>query len=250
MMQPPWNGHFTKDTFPLLRCVCCSRGVIILDKQSIRHVETSASQRQIDPDGFDDEFSFTAWAKCSNPDCNQEYALSGVAGLYEKQISDDDFEWDALYEPKSCFPMPDIFELPRHCPTEIAKVIRSTFPLFLIDTNSCAGRIRTAIELLLDHQEISRKVQTKKGKQRRAALHQRIELFQDRIRTRLPKVATYLAALKTLGNFAAHQQKQIPQTDILKSFEILQLVLNEVFGMESLRLDDFAQDLANKYSGE
>jgi hypothetical protein len=81
--------------------------------------------------------------------------VSGVGGIEEYYVHDEngepDINYDEYFYPVFVRPMPDIFNIPHKCPKEIAKQLRAAFALFWQDQAAAAGRVRVALEALMDH---------------------------------------------------------------------------------------------------
>lgn len=242
-----WNRSITKYMCPKWSCRYCSSGIVILEQKSLKFIETEESkqlQRTEEGGPFDIDFSFTAWGKCSNSSCNQQYAIAGCGGLEDHQTGPEEWEWEEYFIPKTCYPMPDIFKIPNKCPPEITTSIRSAFSLFLQDINSCAGKIRIAIELLLNNQSIPTHTTSNKGRKYKLNLHKRIELYSEIE----PTISKNLLALKWLGNTAAHENFNISREEMLDAFEIIEHSLIEIIEMRSTRVAHLARNLTEKFS--
>lgn len=212
---------------------------------SLIYKETKWSQRaRADEDWMPDyiTFTFTARVKCNNASCQDEVAVAGKGGLdhYYDQEGDSNYAGD--FQPHWCFPMPDIFELPKKCPADVAAEIRGAFSLFWADRSAAANRIRVALERLMDHLAIQTRRKNKKGRFDRLSLHQRIEVF-GKVE---PTIGGELLALKWLGNTGSHDGK-VGRDDLLDAFEIVEHALMEVVEQRSKRLRLLAQGLTDKH---
>jgi len=206
------------------------------------------SVRSHKAEGFDFdwiEFTFTAWAKCTHPSCQQEFAISGTGGVAPQYVSEDDWEYEEYFNPKACHPMPDIFELPHKCPDEVASELRAAFALFWSNRAACAGRIRVALEHLVNHVGIPKRKKGANGKFYDLNLHARIDAFAKSE----PTIGPQLMALKWLGNTGSHDSI-VSEADIIDAFEILEHSLREIIGGHSAKVAALAKKLTKKHGGK
>src|SRR5262249_55631613 len=135
---PPWP------------CPICRNGAIKLIPSSLSSKETNNSKsarhhEEWDPDWI--EYIFTAWGECTS--CKQSFAISGTGGI-EFVMGEDGEIYETFFAPKMCNPMPDIFDIPEKCPPLVSKEIRAAFSLFWANRPACSGRLRVALEHLMD----------------------------------------------------------------------------------------------------
>ena len=230
MKRHLWSQTITEHYCPTWPCPVCSKGTLILVPKSLVFRETAESKRQHDADGWEPDritYAFTAWAKCGNRFCGQECAISGTGGVEPNFDPEEGTDFCNQFHPRNCFPMPDIFEITKKCPDDIKKALRSAFALFWADFSASAGRIRVAIERIMDYLKIQKKKKNKNGKFSKLSLHQRIEIFEKRDSL----IGKQLLALKWVGNTGSHEQK-IGQGDLLDAFEILEHALAELIDRE------------------
>jgi hypothetical protein len=138
--------------------------------------------------------------------------------------------------------MPDIFELPKKCPDNVAKELRAAFKLIWPDPSAAANRVRVALENLMDHLKIQKRRKNRKGRFDKLTLHHRIEIFTKTE----PGIGDRLMALKWLGNAGSHRGK-VSQEDILDAFEIIEEALLELVEHRSKRLEALAQGLMERH---
>jgi hypothetical protein len=138
--------------------------------------------------------------------------------------------------------MPDIFELPKKCPVDIAHELRAAFALYWSDPSATANRVRVALEHLMDHLGIQKRRKNKKGKFDKLTLHHRIEIFTKTE----PRIGDQLMALKLLGNTGSHDGR-VMRDDVLDAFEIIEHALLELIDHRSKRVAALAQGLKDKH---
>ena len=109
-------------------------------------------------------------------------------------------------------------------PDDMKQAVAASFSVFWSNLDSCANRLRTAIELLLDGIGVVRKVNPNVMKE--LTLQQRIERIGS---AQYPHVQNMLQAIKLVGNDGSHDLGQAPREDILVCYEILEHVLELVY---------------------
>ena len=221
---------------------------MILVPKSLSHKETIASKRAHnheawDPDWID--YIFTAWGQCSHPTCKEEFVISGTGGVEPAYGPEGEYELEKYFRPTLIRPMPDIIEIPQKCPDDVAKELRSAFELFCSHRASCAGRIRVALEGLMDHVGVPKRRKDSQGKYYDLSLHRRIETFAKND----PAAGTQLMALKWLGNSGSHKDASVTRADLLDAFEIMEHALGEIIDQRSARVAALAKKLAKKHGG-
>jgi hypothetical protein len=214
----------------------------------LAHKETVASKRAHDDEEWDPEcvtYAFTAWVKCNQQSCGQEVVVSGVGGVEMSYDPDPEGEVDFedYFAPRFCFPMPDIFEIPKKCPREIKTELCAGFSLFWSDSAATANRVRVALEHLMGHLGVPTRRKDQHGRFFDQSLHQRIEMFAKGN----PSIGSQLMALKWLGNTGSHQGV-VTRDDILDAFEILEHALGELIDQRSAKVAALARKLMKKHA--
>lgn len=172
--------------------------------------------------------------------------MSGVGGIEEYYVHDEngepDINYDEYFYPVFVRPMPDIFNIPHKCPKEIAKQLRAAFALFWQDQAAAAGRVRVALEALMDHLNVKRRRKEPSGKIKMLTLHQRLEIYQaiDSV------IAPQLMAVKWLGNTGSHTSA-VTRNDLLDSFEILDHALAELIEQRSKKVIALAKKMTKTH---
>ena len=130
-----------------------------------------------------------------------------------------------------------MFDLPTLIPKQIIEQVDLAFAHYFYDNNTCANKIRTSIELILDDIKAPKK-RLKNGKLKLIPnLHQRIAHYSKTKR----KLCELLLALKIIGNKGSHNHKSETK-DILDAFEILELVLDKIYIKTTERIESLAKD--------
>jgi hypothetical protein len=240
MNRALWTGDLSKFNCPPWPCPVCAAGVARLQPDTLVFEETVPSKYahggdEFDPYSFD--YGFTAWARCSS--CEQRFALGGRGSVKQHEPDGDLGEY---FWPLFCFPMPHIIAVPKGCPGAIALELEAAFSGFWSSPAACAGRMRVALELLLDHLRIQKKKRNNRGKFYGLSLHERVKLYS----VRRPDIGQQLMALKWLGNSGSHGG-DLNRTDVLDAFEVLEHALGEIVEGHADRVVALAKRLTKKH---
>jgi hypothetical protein len=220
----------------------------LVEKQTAES-DTYTQENGNDPEYY--ESTFYAFGRCGHQSCQEWISIIGK-GYVEVAVTlnednEADNEYVEEYRPLACHPMPPIITIPEQCPESVRSQLKCAFELFWRAEESCAGRIRVALDHLLDHVRIQRKKLTPKGKFHTLTLHDRIVLLKKTHSNE----AELLMGLKILGNAGSHGRTggpSINRADLLAAFEILESVLDELINDRSKKLRASARVLARRYS--
>ena len=132
----------------------------------------------------------------------------------------------------SFLPSIPIFELLPIYPLKVRKELEKSFNAFFSDPAGAGGRVRTAIEYLLDEQGVQQcrvdkagQVQLgRDGLPNKLGLGERLKIFSDLY----PELGQMLGGVKQLGNEATHGQ-DLPHEDLLDAYSLLEHVLDELY---------------------
>lgn len=180
MNRSLWTQTLSKTSCPAWPCPVCRKGTVALVPKSLIYEETVESKRahkhpEWDPDWI--EYTFTAWAECRHPSCKQRFAIGGTGGVGPEIAPDGGFGWEEYFSPKMCYPMPDMVDFPAKCPDAVKEELRTAFAIFWSHPAACAGRLRVALECLMDHLGVPRRKKDKSSKYFDLSLHTRIDAF-------------------------------------------------------------------------
>jgi len=246
MKRQLWIGTLTKHYAPPWPCPACAKGILAMVPKSLVFKETERSKRNSSQEDWYPEltdYAFTAWLKCGQSSCGQEVVISGNGGLEPADDGEGGMTWSDYFAPRYCYPMPDIIEMPQKCPKEVKIELRGAFALFWADPGAAAGRLRVALERLMDNLGVQKRRKGKNGKVLDLSLHQRIELFQRR----QPAAGTQLMALKWLGNAGSHEGA-VSRKDLLDALEILEHSLAELIDRRTVKVAALAKALTKKHA--
>ena len=223
----------------------CRKGNVALVQNSLVFKETVVSKRGHNDEGWDPtcvSFTFTVWGQCTHPSCKQNFAIAGTGGVEPEFGEENNYDWGEFFSPKICLPMPDMFDITPKCPDSVKEALRAAFALFWSHPAACAGRIRVALECLMNHLGVPERRRDGNGNYFNLSLHARIELFAKKEAATGPA----LMALKWLGNTGSHDA-EVVKDDLLDAFEILEHALAEILERRSARVATLAKKLTKKY---
>ena len=231
-----WNESVSETHCPSWPCPKCKQGYLLLRQKSLSHAETAESRRSHNTDQWcpeDIEYTFSAWADCSNDYCKEQFVLVGTGGIEQQYTGEEDgaSEWIDSFYPMWVSPALQMIDLPAKCPSSVTRPLCDAFALYWSQPEACAGRIRVALEALLSHLRIPEEDVSSTGKSSTLSLHRRIELFTKQN----AEVGNQLMALKWLGNTGSHGSK-VTKNDILDGLELLEHSLTEVLEKRSEKM--------------
>jgi hypothetical protein len=232
-------NSFNDDYFPPFPCPSCG-ATLILVSDSLKIFESSESWHLHDVGAIGDDEGggvFSAMLHCANKPCGEHVAMAGYANPgFDRDSSGDDYvTW--YLRPEYFTPTIPIFRIPASVPVEVKNAVLSSFRLFWVDSAAAGNALRTALELLLDAKGVPRLTNpTPPSTPQRRDLHDRIQSF----RTQEPEIGDLLLATKWIGNAASHSTSLEPKT-VIRGYELLSLVLEELFDKRTSRIKDFAQ---------
>lgn len=236
-----WKLALTHQKCPEWPCPTCKAGVLVLEQGSLKEANTKKSMAGQDEEWWGPEnviMSFTAWATCSNQACGERFALAGTGGVEVEPDEDWNAQYVDVFQLKFCHPVLSLIAVSENCPDAVRQALIAAFAMYWTDRPSAAGRIRVAVERLLDHVGIP----TKSAKGGYLSLDDRIDAFTKSD----PAHGPQLMALKWLGNVGAHTI-DVSADDLLDAFEVLEHVLSEVVDKKSAAIAKLAADMAKKY---
>lgn len=241
MNKDLWKRSIVEGACPEWPCPACKAGVLQLEKDSLKHAATASSMKGRNEEWWGPEnvvYSFTAWSVCSNQNCGERFALAGTGGVEECYGEDGDSEYIDVFQLGHCRPTLHMISVSGNCPAAVREALDAAYALYWIDRPSTAGRIRVAVERLLDHLGIP----NKGAKGGYLSLDDRIEAFTKGDAT----YGAQLMALKWLGNVGAHTI-DVNIDDLLAAFEVMEHILSEVIDKKSAAIAALAAEMTKKY---
>lgn len=219
--------YFNEGAVPKWRCPTCLTGSLTLNAE-LFVADNAETRANIDEEYFDGEQIsrvFNGALSCAN--CGETVVFSGSGGVDREHSPDKyDYKWVNYYVPRFFYPAMKIINMPetKSVPRDIKETVEASFLVFWCNLDSCANRLRTGIELLLDSMAVVRKV--KPAAKKELTLQQRIERIDN---DQFPHIAQMLNAIKIVGNDGSHDLGQVTREDILCCYEILEHVLELVY---------------------
>lgn len=210
-------------------CPYCNIGILVSDNKYYVEKECNIDFN-IAYFPFLVEYSFSVILFCNN--CCESISLCGIKEI-TKQFNHDDNEIyiETKYRIKgTSYPL-NIFNIPFECPDEIKKIVKESFSLFWINLESCANKVRVAIELILDEKSFGNC-----GKM----LHEKISQF-----SKMNKInGKYMMAIKKIGNKGSHGDEIFHET-ILDAYELLYNIIEDMYINPIDRLNDISKKYLN-----
>jgi len=238
----------SKSKIPEWECPCCNNGLLSIETKQFHFEETQLSASWHSEEEWEPEYiqyRFHGTLKCKN--CEDFISFLGRGKVdynhYYDNIHNEYIEEyiDVFYPMYFCPPL-NIFKIHENCPADIKNEIEDSFSLFWNDLPSCANKIRTSLEMLMNQQNVKKKI-IQGGKRISLTLHKRIEEYKNTN----PEIAEFLLAIKWIGNAGSHVGK-IEKIDILEAYELLEHSLNKLFDDTEEKLKRITKEI-NKRKG-
>lgn len=151
---------YCEDEIPSWSCPHCNKGTLNVTKEGFRVLETAETLRgreEIEHEPDWDRGNFVCRMVCSNSKCAERLVFNGEAGVdYNGTIEVEDGhagyinEYAWFITPKYFSKPIKLFQFQNYYPKDILPTVERAFGLLWYDPASCANKIRTAIELILD----------------------------------------------------------------------------------------------------
>lgn len=213
---------------PAWECPTCGKGhlVAIQDKEAIE--ETGPSRKAHGHDAWDPEWieeRFTKLLKCNFANCGEVVSISGNAGVEEDHFHDEDGNWQQDYIPHyevlCLLPAPLPIRPIAKTPDTVKQPLRLAGQLLWQSPEAAANQVRQAVEHLMDHQKVKKRVKIG-GK--KLTLHARLLEFEKKDGINCP----ILRAIKWIGNDGSHQGG-VSRDEVLDAFDMMELALTNLF---------------------
>lgn len=233
-----WRTEFDKKDFPRLPCPQCATGRLKFVENSLILKEPPYSEAYHSHEDFEADWvvqRFGATLRCDEGKCGEIAFMAGETSTVPVFLENDGgytgwAEQDVLVA-RSLFPAAPLFPITEQAPRVVKEQLKLGFQLFWSDLAACAGRLRTAVELMLDEQGVTKTIM-KKGKLERANLWERIEAFaQSAVGEDLKD---QLHALRTIGNLGTHGAA-VTSEALFDAADVLEDVLLGVYEKKSLK---------------
>ena len=245
MQRELWKTSPTTDiSCPPWICPTCGQHALRLDRKTFQEFATAYSRTSDDfgPEG--DVKRFTGALVCSGKDCQERVIVHGSVLQLQEFDPNAGEVWSSGLVFEGVHPAPSMIVIPTKCPVPVREALASAFELFWADPESCANKIRVAVERVMNDLKIKRYVVDKNKKKKEVSLHGRID---HHFRTRFPDLADHLLATKWLGNTGSHGAT-IDRRDCLDALGLLELGLAEIYDKRSERVKAMVKEI-NKRKG-
>lgn len=251
--QSQWTLKFSVEAIPSFTCPRCKRGALALHNGAVVE-EPAHSKFASKLDGWEPDWTqerFMLALKCGISKCGEIVCVIGETTQEPMDMEEDGyFSYASRLIPKSMYPAPPIIKFPDNMPDEVARELELAFQVYWSDEGSCATKIRTSVERLMDHFGIAKSACVKKkansskpGRRVRLTLYDRIERFIKQTGKVIHQ--DHLHALRVVGNLGIHQN-ELTRTDLLDAFEVYEHALAELVGKKSTQIAKLAKKLKRK----
>jgi hypothetical protein len=241
-----WTGVYLPDAFPAFQCPRCLVGKAVLDQQSIRVEDPTYAKEIGDGDDWSPDCTterFVAVLRCKESACGEVVAISGEIVLMEHDDKEHGRAYVRALRPRSMCKAPPIIAIPKNASAGVKAEIALAFQLYWTDYGSCASRLRTSVELLLDDFKIPRERMDRNGKVRRIELVDRIRDFASTD----PNRPETLAALKTIGHLGTRGH-DVTRDELLDALEVYEVSLPQLYDQRIKRIAELKKKLLAKVS--
>lgn len=219
-----WKLAFDEANVPRLPCPECEGGRVTLAKDGLVMIEPAYSSGQHHDHDWERSWvaqRFSARMVCDEPKCGEIVFITGDMFHGEQDTGYGETIDVDVMQPRTIFPAPPLFPIPRGVPPEIAKELKLSFQLYWTDMSACIARLRTSVEQMLDHQQVPRA----NGAQR-LNLFNRIVAFQGI--TNDADLSAALQGLRNVGNLGTHGG-EIPTSAIFDAMDVYEHVLRVLY---------------------
>ena len=232
-----WFDCFMPTSVPRFACPRCDNGTLkLLDKFSI--VESTYSKNwegSEDWEPFWAQKRFTGYLQCDDERCGEIACVAGDVKIIE-DYDQDGQGWGLIdaVRPRLIYPAPNIIGLSRAVPDPVSKEIEKSFAMFWSDLNSCANKLRTSVERLLDSLSVpTQQAHKTSGKLQRLDLNGRIALYAKQN----VEHAETMTALRIVGNLGSHGSEEVSREAVLDAYEIYEDALLEICDKRKTRME-------------
>jgi hypothetical protein len=217
-----FKQYFSLNSVPNWLCPTCLRGTLRVNKEDFKKEYNGATQASKDDPSFDYDwvrYVFHGLLRCNS--CGEKVVFCGI-GEVEQDYDDSERGWNYFdyFTPKYFYPTVRliVIENIEAVPEQALSSVDKACELFWTDLDSCANRIRTAIEYILDNLQVPRK----KG----VTLHARIEKLDS---FKYADVKTILEAVKWIGNAGTHELGGLHRDSVVDGFRMLEHCLSTLY---------------------
>lgn len=185
------------------------------------------------------EYNISGQLKCIN--CKEIIFFLGKGNPQESDFYDQHSnsylrDYEIYFRPTYINPLINLFDIPYKCPDNLKAEIVDSFKLFWCDLESCANKIRSSLEVLMNEFKV-KKYTNKNGKRNLIPLHIRIENFPKK------EIVTILMAIKWIGNIGSHKSNKLKVIDIVETYYLLEHALNVLYLNNEEEIQKIAKEI-------
>ncbi|MBA1296599.1 DUF4145 domain-containing protein [Pseudomonas lurida] len=235
------KGAFTQEKVFDYKCPRCYAGLLRLEGK-FNSEETEVSSTEHNEDWWEPEMIrlvFNITLKCTT--CRELVFVVGNGVVEEEVGVDDDGEWHRdyveYYTPTFFHPALQLIDYPANAPAEVASPLAVASSLYFTSPASCCNNIRIAAEQVLNHLGIP-----EKDGDSYVSFGKRIQQLSEEQKS----VKELFSALRWLGNHGSHPGNEIEPDDALHALEMMEYLLEEVFGKRREALKKLADAINDR----
>lgn len=228
---------FTKESIHRYTCPYCYSGELRLEGD-FNSQETVASKAEHGEDYWEPEFIqliFSCTLKCSS--CGEFVFVVGDGSVEEEYFERPDGGWDRgyveFYRPSYFHPALQLIDFPAASPVNVIATLKTAFAYYFSSPSTCCNSIRAAAEEILTTLGVPAQPESGEGY---LSFGRRIQMLGDDDQS----VRALFDAIRWLGNYGSHPGTQVKFEDALNAFEIMELLLEEVYSDRKRKIQELA----------
>ncbi|UVM07025.1 DUF4145 domain-containing protein [Pseudomonas laurylsulfatiphila] len=229
------KGAFTQGAMFEYKCPHCYNGLLRLSGE-FNSKETELSKSQIDEEWWTPEniaLVCSCTLKCTT--CHELVFMVGNGVVEQEHDVDERGEWKtawtSYFSPTFFHPPLQLIDYPSKAPKEMVSHLSVACALYFTSPASCCNSIRAAAELVLSELGVA----VKEG-DKWISFGNRINLLpEDQKSTK-----ELFNAIRWIGNHGSHPGNEIEFEDALHALEIMEFLLEEVYGERKQALKELA----------
>lgn len=231
-----WRARWEGGDYPSPPCPTCG-APLNWDEAAVVERTPTHNVELVDLAGIEEaESKFAGWFVCGHARCGEAVVVLGKCTYRYGYGDDGNTVTRRSFHPTAMYPPPPVIAAAEEVPDRIRDVLSVSFGLFWTNGESCAGRLRVVVELILEQEGFP--AEPSPGKF--VALDRRIDRWSSIYGA--SGIATSFKAIKWLGNVGAHET-EVSRDRLLDAYEILDRVLKQMFPVDERYLDELADEL-------
>lgn len=249
--RPLWHRLADRTALPGLPCPRCPNGKLRVAANDLHITEPAYSAAYRDDPNWEPDNIVERWSatmRCDEVDCGEIVEMLGDTETVEVEVetTPGNLNWGLaeMLRIQAVYPPPPLFRIPATVPNRVRNQLLLTFKLYWTDTSACVARLRTAVEAMLDDQDVPRERKIEKtGKMHRMNLEERINAFVNGAQHK-----DELQGLRNIGNLGTHGSDDVDAEDLFDAIDVFEFVLRSIYETETLK--GKAKKLAEKKHGK